>query len=46
MDLNQIYRQHATEKKRQYANRILEVEQATFTPLVFSTIGGIILCKF
>ena len=33
MDLKQIYRQHETEKKRQYANRILEVEQATFTPL-------------
>ena len=32
MDLNQIYRQHETEKKRQYASRILEVEQATFTP--------------
>ena len=29
MDLNQIYRQHETEKKRQYASRILEVEQAT-----------------
>ena len=37
MDLNQIYRQHGTEKKRQYASRILEVDQATFTPLVFST---------
>ena len=37
MDLNQIYRQHETEKKRQYASRVLEVEQATFTPLVFST---------
>ena len=40
MDLNQIYGQHETEKKRQYASRILEVEQATFTPLVFSTTGG------
>ena len=41
MDANQIYRQqHETEKKRQYASRILEVEQATFTPLVFSTTGG------
>ena len=39
-DLNQIYRQHETEKKRQYASRVLEVEQATFTPLVFSTTGG------
>ena len=40
MDPDQIYSQHETEKKRQYASRILEVEQATFTPLVFSTTGG------
>ena len=39
-DLNQIYRQHETEKRRQYASRILEVEQATFKPLVFSTTAG------
>ena len=46
MDPNQIYRQHETEKKRQYAGRILEVEQATFTPLVFSTTGGMAVeCK-
>ena len=40
MDLNQIYRQHETEKKCQYASRILEVDQARFTPLVFSTTDG------
>ena len=46
MDLNQIYGQHETEKKRQYASRILEVERATFTPLVFSTTGGMAMeCK-
>ena len=46
MDLNQIYRQHETEKKRQYASRILEVEQATSTPLVFITTGGMAVeCK-
>ena len=46
MDLNQIYRQHETEKKRQYASRSLEVGQAIFTPLVFSTTGGIAVeCK-
>ena len=46
MDLNQIYRQHETEKKRRYASRILEVEQSTFTPLVYSTTGGIAVeCK-
>ena len=36
----QIYRQHVNEKKRMYANRVMEVEQATFTPLVFTTTGG------
>jgi len=36
----QIYRRHENEKKRQYANLVLEVEQGTFTPLVFSTTGG------
>ena len=40
MDPNEIYRQHETEKKHKYASRILEVEQATFAPLVFSTTGG------
>ena len=41
MDPDQIFRQHETEKKRQCASRVLEVtvEQATFTPLVFSTTG-------
>ena len=32
-----IFRQHETEKKRQYASRVLEVDQATFPPLVFKT---------
>ena len=41
MDLNQIYRQHETEK-RQYASQILEEEQATFTPLVFSSTGRMV----
>lgn len=36
----QVYRQHENEKKRKYANRVMEVEQGTFTPLVFSTTGG------
>ena len=35
----QIYRQHENEKKRMYASRLMEVEQATFTPLVFTTTG-------
>ena len=33
----QIYRQHENEKKGIYASRVMEVEQATFTPLVFTT---------
>ena len=46
MDPDQIFRQHATENKRQYSSRLLEVEQATFTPLVFSTIGRMAVeCK-
>ena len=36
----QIYRQHESEKKRQYADRVMEVEQGTFTPLIFSSTGG------
>ena len=46
MDPDQIFMQRETEKKRQYASRVLEVEQATFTPLVFSTTGGMAVeCK-
>ena len=33
----QIYRQHENEKKSTYTSRVMEVEQATFTPLVFTT---------
>ena len=40
LDPDQIIRQHETEKKHQYASHVLEVEQATFTPLVFSMMGG------
>ena len=36
----QIYRQHESENKRMYASRVLEVEQGSFTPLVFTTTGG------
>ena len=36
----QIYRQHENEKKRMYASRFMDVEQATFTPLVFTPTGG------
>ena len=36
----QIYKKHENEKKRQYAERVMEIEQGTFTPIVFTTIGG------
>ena len=36
----QIYKKHENEKKRQYAERVMEIEQETFTPLVFTTTGG------
>ena len=36
----QIYRIHENEKKRKYNSRVTETEQGTFTPLVFTTTGG------
>ena len=36
----QIYKKHENEKKRQYAERVMEIEQGTFTPLVFTTTDG------
>ena len=36
----QIYKLNEDEKKRKYASRITEVENGTFTPLVFTTTGG------
>ena len=35
-----IYEQHEREKKRAYNQRVVQIERATFTPLVFSTTGG------
>ena len=31
----QIYKKHENEKKRQYAERVMEIEQGTFTPPSF-----------
>ena len=39
-NLMQMYRSHEGEKKRKYNARVLQVEKASFTPLVFSTTGG------
>ena len=36
----QIYKKHENEKKKQYAERVMEIKQGTFTPLVFTTTGG------
>ena len=36
----QIYRLHENEKKSMYNQRVREIEQGTFTPLVFTTTGG------
>ena len=35
-----LYRRHEAQKKREYGDRVREVEQASFTPLVFATTGG------
>ena len=36
----QNYKEHVNENKRQYAERVMEIEQGTFTPQVFTTTGG------
>ena len=36
-----MYRTHEQEKKRMYNQRVIQVEHGTFTPLVFSTSGGV-----
>ena len=38
--LSAVYKRHEDEKKRVYGQRILEIEHAVLTPLVFSTTGG------
>ena len=38
--INQVYKEHESEKKRQYNDRVINVERGTFTPLIFSTFGG------
>ena len=35
-----MYRSHENEKKTSYNARVLEIERGTFTPVVFSTTGG------
>ena len=38
--LESLYKMHEKEKMRKYNSRILVVEKGSFTPLVYSTIGG------
>ena len=40
LELQQIYRNHENEKKRLYSRRVLDIEHETFTPLIFTTTGG------
>ena len=38
----QIYKKHEKEKKRQHAERVMEIEQGTFTPLVSTMVDEIV----
>ena len=38
--LSSTYRQHEKEKRRHYGQRITEIEHGSFSPLVFSSTGG------
>ena len=40
LEPQQIYLIHKNQKKRLYSRRLLEIEHGTFTPLVFTTTGG------
>ena len=38
--VDQIYHCNEQEKERQYNEGVMEIQQGTFTPLVYSTMGG------
>lgn len=38
--LSSVYRQHEKKKRAEYGQRVREIEHASFTPLVFTTGGG------
>ena len=38
--IQQTYRRHETDKRRNYESRVLEIEGASFCPIVLSTSGG------
>ena len=37
----QIFKKHEDQKKREYMQRVIDVENGSFTPLVFGTNGGL-----
>ena len=39
--MEQIYHHQEMEKKRMYNDRIIQVEKASFVPLIFTTSGGL-----
>ena len=38
--ISDAYSRHVKEKQRSYLHRVLQIEKASFTPLVYSTNGG------
>ena len=38
--LSAVYRQHESKKRREYGDRVRDIEHGCFTPLVFTTSGG------
>ena len=38
--ISSLYRRHELAKKREYGDRVKQVKNYSFTPLVFSTTGG------
>ena len=39
-NLQTIFRKNESEKKKEYAERVIRIEHGTFTPIVFSAYGG------
>ncbi len=39
--LTSVYQKHERQKKNAYEQRVLQIEHASFTPLVFSATGGL-----
>ena len=39
-ELNTLYRNHELEKMRKYNSRVISLERGSFTPLIYTTFGG------